>query len=257
MTAPAFNEKAAPLSLMTPAQYQSVLENLVANGTGWGKTKQVGAYLLQDVALVTETSSGKVETTKNVAVEKLYVTMDTDTYPREATRNLIVEEIARKWGKKNIKERDLADPDFSGPGLWTLKKGAFEGDYKPVDPKGNTYNPDPNAYRVVTTTAETVKMPVQWGDFTVEAGGAFAIRQKDIPALAEALAAIKAGTTTAEEALYAKDAKGNTVSKFDIYGMEPGFLEKNYGAVALTAETTAIQASFKPAKPKAAGLKNG
>lgn len=245
MTANTFNEKAQPPAMMDANAYRALLEALLANGEGYGKTQSVGGYLLQDIKLVTETSSGKGETTKNIAVEKLYVTMDTEQYPSVYLRNLVIQDITKKWGGKLIQERDLNAPEFSGPGLWTLKKGAFEGDYMPSGAP-NTYAPNPEAYRVTLATDKPVNIPVQWdGGFVIETGGTVAIRQKDVPAVAEALRAIRAGEVSAEDALLTKDAKGNVLAKFDIYGMEPGFLEKNYAPVALNAETKAIAASLQ------------
>lgn len=247
-----FDDKAAPPALMDAQTYRAMLEKLVAEGQGYGKTQNVGAFLLQDIKLVTETNSGKDETSKNISVEKLYIIMDLDQYPNEIGRNLVVKDIAKNWGGKIVRERDLESPDFKGPGLWTNKKGAFEGDYMKADPsdvKSSLYVPDPNAYRVTLITETAIKMPVQWGDFTVEAGGAIAVREKDIPALAEALQSIRDGKATAEEALYAKDKEGKSVAKFDIYGMMPGFLEASYKPVPLKPETEAIAASFEDKDP--------
>lgn len=251
-----FNQKATPPALMTPKEYQAILESLLAKGTGWGKTTKVGGYLLDDIVLETETSSGKTETVKKVAVEKVAVIMDINQYPLEKTRDLVVQEIASNWGKKIIKQRNPNEPEFRGPGLWTIKAGAFKDDYVAVN-GSNTYEPNPAAYRVTVETDKAVKIPVQWGDFVVEKGGVLAIRQKDVPALAEALAAVKAGTTTAEDALYTTDKEGKTVAKFDIYGMEPGFLQKNYGAVELNDTTKASMKPFGAAAPASKKPGNG
>ncbi len=244
----AFAEKDAPPALMTPAEYKDTLEKLLGDGEGRGKTVDVGAYLLEDIKLVTETSSGKDETAKDIKVEKLYIVMDTSQYPSDYLRGLVVQDITKNWGGKLIKERDLDSPDFKGPGIWTIKQNSFEFDY--VKPEGaaeksSTYVPNTEAYRVCLTVDDAVTIPVQWGDFTVEAGGTLAIRERDVPALAEALQAIRNGKTTAEEALYTTNDDGGTVAKFDIYGMEPGFLEDNYGKVELKETTQATQSTFK------------
>lgn len=249
-----FNKKAEPPILMTPKEYQAILETLLAKGTGWGKTKNVGGYLLDDIVIETETSSGKTETVKKVTVEKVAVIMDIEQYPLEKTRDLVIQEIAANWGKKVIKQRNPNEPEFRGPGLWTIKAGAFKDDYVAVN-GSNTYEPNTAAWRVTVETDKAVKIPVQWGDFVVEKGGALAIRQKDVPALAEALQAVRSGTTTAEEALYTQDKDGKTVAKFDVYGMEPNFLPKNYNPVELYPETEKAMAAFgaKPAAPKKPG----
>lgn len=242
-----FPEKKAEPELMDAKTYQSTLETLLGEGQGWGKTVNVGAYLLEDISLVTETSSGLDETAKTIKVEKFYVVMDMDQYRSEQVRGLVIKDIAKNWGGKTIGERDLNAPDFKGPGIWTIKQNAFEFDYLKTDENDRTnsaYKPNPEAYRVCHTVAQAVKIPVQWGDFTVEAGGSLAIRERDVAELAEALQSIREGKTTAEEALYTTDDQGNTVAKFDIYGMEPGFLEGNYGNVPLKPETQKTQSAF-------------
>lgn len=252
----AFTEETTPPALMSPAEYQSTLEKLLGDGEGRGKTVDVGAFLLEDIKLVTETSSGKDETAKDIKVEKLYIVMDTSQYPSDYLRGLVVQDITKNWGGKLIKERDLDSPDFKGPGIWTIKQNSFEFDYvKPedADAKSSTYVPNTEAYRVCLTVDDAVTIPVQWGDFTVEAGGTLAIRERDVPALAGALMAIRHGEMTPEEALYETKEDGSTVAKFDIYGMEPGFLEGNYGKVELKEATQAIQSKFKDGEdgPKA------
>ncbi len=249
-----FNKKSEPPVQVDAKTYQAILENLVANGDGWGKTKNVGGYFLASLDFETKTSSGKVETRNTVDfAKKMYITMDVDQYPSEYLRNLVIQDITKKWGGKLIKEREQQSPDFSGPGLWLLKKDNFEGDYKPLDAKSNTYAPDPTAWRVMLGVDKAVKIPVVWaGGFTIEAGGHLAVRQKDIPALAQALADIKAGKTTAEEALYVTDEKSKErIAKFDIYGTEPKFQDNNYAPIVLNDVTKDIQAQFK-AKPASA-----
>ncbi|MDE1151189.1 MAG: hypothetical protein PW788_01530 [Micavibrio sp.] len=252
-------DKAQPPALMDAQTYRATLEQLLAKGTGYGKTQNVGGFLLQDINLLTETSSGKVETAKTIKVEKFYVVMDIDQYPSEFVRGLVIKDIAKNWGGKTVHERDLNEPDFKGPGLWTLKQGNFEFDYMPADAgnaKSSTWKPNPEAFRVCLKTDAAVNVPVQWGTFVVEKGGTLAIREKDVAGLASALQSIRNGKATAEEALYAKDDKGNTVARFDIYGMEPGFLENNYNPVTLKPETKAAGAAFatrKKAAPKTPG----
>lgn len=255
-----FNQKAAKPAQLDAAAYQAILEKLLGQGEGWGKNKQVGAYLLEKLEFETMTTSGKVETRNSVDFEKkMYIVMDTDQYPSEYLRNLVIQDITKKWGGKLIKERDLSQPEFSGPGLWLIKKGSFEGDYMPVAGKKNTYDPDPAAYRVTLAVTTPVNIPVQWtGGFVVEKDGDIAIRQKDIPALAAALHAIRKGETTAEEALFTTDAKsGERVAKFDIYGMEPKFRETNYAPVPIYPETEAAMGAFKKAPAAKRATKSG
>jgi hypothetical protein len=246
-----FDDKAKAPELMEPEIYAATLRSLLARGKGYGKTENVAGFLLPDLHIVTETKTGLTETDKIVKVEKLYVIMDLNQYPQELQRGLVIKDIAKNWGGKTIGERELEDPDFKGPGLWTNKQGAFEFDYVKANPSrtDSVFKPNPEAYRVTLQTNDTVVIPVQWGTFKVEAGGTLAIRERDISALAEALDSIAKGKATIEDALYAKNDKGQTVAKFDVYGMEPKFLENNYNPVTLKASTQETQAAFKPKRP--------
>lgn len=246
-----FAEEAKAPALMDANTYRQTLERLLAVGKGYGKTESVAGFLLPDLRIVTETKTGLTETDKIVKVEKLYIIMDLDQYPQEMQRGLVVKDIAKNWGGKTIGERELEDPDFKGPGLWTNKQGAFEFDYVKANPSrtDSVFKPNPEAFRVTLQTNETILMPVQWGTFKVEAGGTLAVRERDIQELATALQSIRDGKATAEEALYAKNDKGQTVAKFDVYGMEPKFLENNYNPVKLKDSTKEAQAAFKPKKP--------
>ena len=235
-------------ALMDATTYQSLLEKLLGDGEGYGKTRGVGAYLLPDLKLVTETASGKGETTKNVSVEKLYVVMDLDLYQSEDVRKAVVKDIARRWGDKTVRESDLDSPDFKGPGLWTIKKGSFEFDYLPQNEGKNDglWKPNPEAFRVTLTTDGDINIPVQWGGgFVVETGGTIAIREKDVKDLADALQQVRAGTKSAHDALFTKDKSGAEVTTYDIYGMNPGFLQENYNPVSLKAETAETTKPFK------------
>ncbi len=251
-----FQGKAAAPDLMKPEQYKTLLENLLTQGTGFGKTEGVGAYLMQDILIQTQTSSGQNETAKPITVEKLYIVMDIAQYPSDFLRGLVVKDIAKNWGGKIISERDLDAPDFKGPGIWTGKKSGFEFDYVKADEsdaKSSLFKPNPEAFRVCLQLDEAVKIPVAWGSFTIEKGGTLAIRERDVADLAKALHSIRSGEQTIEQALYKTDDKGNTVAKFDVYGMEPKFLENNYNPVALKPETQAVTGTLAQtggAKPK-------
>ena len=177
---PKFDEKSAAPQLMEPEIYASTLRSLLARGKDYGKTESVAGFLLPDIKVVTETSSGQNETAKDIKVEKFYIIMDLAQYPQEMQRGLVIKDIAKNWGGKTIRERDLNEPDFKGPGLWTNKQGAFEFDYLKANesPQDSVFKPNPEAYRVTLTTKDTVIIPVQWGTFKIEAGGTLAIRDE-------------------------------------------------------------------------------
>lgn len=241
-----FAECAPPPPLMAAEDYCALLETLLAEGTGHGKTKPVAAYLLRNLRLMSADSGEESE----VEIKPLYLVMDPEEWPNEYGRTLALKDIWEQYMSRMIGEQDMNAPDFNGPGLWTAKQSSFDEDYlrrEGLDNNGkrvNLYDPDPDAYRLCLTVEKRITIPVQWGTYTIGNGGTIALREKDIPSLAEALKAVRNGQTTIEDALYTKDKHGKTIARFDVYGMEPGFLEKNYGNVTLKPETQDILTAF-------------
>ncbi len=260
--APTFEDQAKGLDPLDASEYQAVLEDLLHKGTGFGKTETVAAYLLRDLRLVDGKSSPANATAafQSVAVEPLYVVMDTRHWPNEYARSLVLQDMMIAYVRRVTGEEDLNHPDFNGSGIWTSRKASFEGDYKRQDGlndqgrRTNLYNPDPEAYRLCLRAERAMVIPTRWGTYPVKAGGTLAIREKDVPALAAALRSVKSGAQTAEEALYDTDANGKTIARFDVYGMEPTFLENNYNPVPLKPATRALMDAVM-AEPSAS--KNG
>ncbi len=252
MTAKQFKKNAAPTEIMDTETYRAMLEKLVTQGKTYGKTEPVGAYQLKDIKLVTERSAGGDETAQDISVEPLYLVLDPEIY-NDIARPLVVKDMAENWGQKLVHERDLDSPDFKGPGIWLQKAGNLEFDYVPAaegeEQKAKSlFKPNDKAYRVTLQVEQDVKIPVPWaGGFVVKKGGTIAIRERDVPQLVQALEDIKAGNTTAEDALFKTDDQGNKVTTFDVYGMEPGFCEKNYNPIQPTAANTNA-AKLKPKK---------
>ncbi|GAB5389936.1 MAG: hypothetical protein Alpg2KO_29040 [Alphaproteobacteria bacterium] len=228
-------------------EYASTLTDLVTKGAGFGKTVNVGAYKLENFKVVTETSSGEVETERELEVQDVYLIMDIDQYPTEQLRKMVVKDMARNWAGRVVHERDLQDPDYSAPGIWTNKSSAVEGDYKRVSDDSGEWTPDPDAYRVCLRVDRDIVIPVPWGEFKIEKGGHLAVRERDVPALAKALQKVASGKISAEKALLRTNDKGQIVSVFDVYGMEPDFLDNNYGSVGLKAETSSAMKAVEAA----------
>jgi hypothetical protein len=251
----ASNTEAAPKPLMCPEEYQSLLENLLADGDGMGKTEPVAAYQMSDMRLVTEKDTQKTE--QQIKIERLYLVMDLKVYPNTYARSLTVQEIAVSYARRILGEGDINSPDFDGPGVWTTKKEAFEFDYTPrksgeiYDSFGrpnSIYDPCPDAYRICLTVKQPITIPTQWGQpYEIETGGALAIRERDVRALSDALQSVRDGLMTVQQALY----KDNTsTARFDVYGMDPGFLKDNYNKVALKPETMKIKQLFEQHTPR-------
>lgn len=248
-----FERKAAPPVLGAQAYFE-LLEKLLAAGVGYGKTEPVAAYLLRDLRIVTEAEAATQSAP--VKITPVYVVMDPKEWPNEYGRSLVMQDIMVSYAKRMVGESELNAPDFKGPGLWTVKKRSFEEDYcrrEGLNEEGrplNLYDPNPDAFRVCFQVTEPVTIPTNWGaPWTIGAGGTLAIREKDVPALAAALLSVRNGDTTPEQALFA--AGGSGVTSFDVYGMEPGFLENNYKPVELKSSTQAIMK--QSSRGKAAG----
>lgn len=242
-----FTGSSSAPSLMDAAEYYKTLSNLLTQGSGFGKTQPVAAFLLRNLRLVTTTESGVDEVTKDIAVEPLYLIMDLKNYPIDYVQKLVVRDIMSKYAARIVGEEDLNSPDFKGPGLWTNKKSSFEGDYVEDPNNKNQYLPNKDAFRICLTVNKPIIIPTSWGDpFTIETGGTLAVRECDVKALSSTLQDIAEGKISPKEALMNED--GST--KFDVYGMNPGFLEKNYQDVELKPATQQSIATLSSAAPQ-------
>ncbi|TVQ82006.1 MAG: hypothetical protein EA357_11035 [Micavibrio sp.] len=250
-----FAERAPPQGGTEAERYAALLQDLLKDGRCYGKTEPVAAYLLSPMILSDSESGRQAE----IGVQPLYLVMDLRHWPNAYARELILKDIFEQYAQRMVSEETVNAPDFNGPGLWTAKKASFEADYRPRKAEGKAeneaenedgssrhiYEPDPAAHRLCLPVARQTRIPVTWGHYTVPAGGALAVREKDLPELAAALQSVQDGTKTAEEALYKTDEKGKTVARFDVYGMEAGFLESSYNAVPPQPETQKIQDTLR------------
>ena len=253
-----FNAKAKPPQVMDAEDYRLLLEKLLASGKGFGKTERVAAYELTDIIIGTEKMMGKkvVEGEERIKVEPLYLVMDVKQWPNAYVRLLGMKEIGSQYMARMAGEQQINAHDFKAPGLWTSKKKAFEADYTVTDDlyyyweNSYIYSPNPDAFRICMKVTHDMTIPVAWGTYMVGKGGALAVRQQDVEKLAAALDDIRSGKATAEQALFKTDGSGNRVAKFDVYGMDPGFLEGNYKPVTLAPETEAVAERFAARLPK-------
>lgn len=246
-----FAEKAPPPPVMEPAEYLLLLEKLITEGKPVGKTVPVAAYFLTDIKFDQLDDAGnKIGETK-IEVKPAYVVMDMSLLKNEYARRLTVEDIAVQYAKRNIGIKDINSPDFKGSYVWTAKKKAFEEDYKRRDGELNEYgkpsniwDPQPEAYRLTLQFNKAATIPVEWGTYPMYNGSNLAVRSKDIPAVVAALKSIRSGEKSIEDALYTKNEEGETITRFDIYGMDPGFLEANYKPVELQPAILQVIADF-------------
>lgn len=260
-------------TVLTPKQYFDLLEQLVIDGKGIGKTSNVTAYKLPEITVETLTDTGEHETTNTIAFKKdVYILFDREKWPREnaLATDAAIEDLGKNWGKKTVQvnragedmeaegdiEAAVADKvkalmgiaDLSKAGVYVSTANNFEDDYAPTAPGSTDYMPNPDGKRVALTVTEDIVLPVSWypgATFDVAKGGTIVTRerpQKDgedvgqYPELAAAIASVRSGTPI-EEAIY--DEKG--VPKFDVWGLHPGFREANYGDVELSSDVDAIK----------------
>ena len=249
-----FNENAPAPQVLEPEAYRQLLEKLLGEGTGWGKTEAVAAYFMGPMQFINQTPAGDEK--EEIEVKPLYVVMDLKEWPNTYGRKLCVMDITERYGRRMVGEADINAPDFTAPGIWTAPKNAFEGDY--IRRQGNDeygeplriYDPDPAAFRICMEIDQAVTIPTHWGEpWPARPGGCIAVREREVPELVAALQEIRAGRKTAEQALYTTDRDGKVITKFDVYGMNPGFLKKNYKPVSLLPQTVAACKPFEKEKP--------
>lgn len=243
-------ENSGKLPPIDAQAYEKLVEDLLARGECKGKTQPVAALLFQDMKIETLTQTGLSEVEGKVTVEPKYLVMDLTQYPDKESQNAIRKELLDNYGGRLSGERPSDEQDISVSGIWLIKKSGFEQDYRPSE-NGN-FEPNPGAFRLCLDVDKPIGLPVMWDQsFAVEKGGTVAIRAKDVPQLIEAMRQVAEGKISAREALLQPDGK----SRFDIYGMEPSFAEKNYAAApmpsAVQAQMDAYQ-NWRAAQPKKA-----
>jgi|GEM_PF-6123186 len=224
--------------------YLGLLKGLVEDGEAFAKTTPRYAVKWPALVIHTETSDGQLETAKEIDPD-VYILFDPAGFPTAADRDKAAAAIINNFRDKALAQQDLRAVDYKGPDLWVMEGKKFRAEYAPDPAEKNKYQPNEEARtapRQCLAVTEDIEFPVQWGTFIVEAGGAIATRVSDLAAIQTALTDIAQNIESLEaqnlspealketsralirQTLYKED--GTTV--FDIYGMKPGFLEKNY-----------------------------
>lgn len=230
---------------LTPSQYFSLLSVLVSDGEPWGKTTPIYAYPLdQRLSLVTLKQDGAVETEKNVKVldAGLSLVFDAKVWPDTAVRHKMIRQMFVSLAKKALGQQDINQADLAAHDIWTIETKRLPGDYMPVANEPNLWTPDPGAIRITVAVDKDIRLPVQWGTFDVDAGGVIAVRKRDQDELGAALNEIAQGKISAEQALYETktvDGVESRVSRFDVYGMKPGFRESSYAPLVKVLKSKA------------------
>ncbi len=245
-----FYTNAATSDVIDEQAYYSLVTTLLLSGLCFGKAEPVAAYLLRPVVLVDEKSG---LTSAISPPPPQYVVMDIKEWTNEYARLLAMQEIMVQHARQIIGDKDINEPTFKGPGIWSTKKKDFDFDYvrrEGTDDMGrllNIYDPNPEARRIALQTVQPVLIPTLWGEpFLVSAGCSIVIRERDVEGLSRALDDVKRGSATIREALYNSE-KGPHHSRFDVYGTgTPDFMEKNYRVVPEKDSTARARSVLSP-----------
>ena len=224
--------------------YLGLLNGLVDDGEAFAKTTPRYAVKWPALVIHTETSNGQLETAKEIDPD-VYILFDPAGFPTAADRDNAAATIINNFRDKALAQQDLRAVDYKGPDLWVMEGKKFRAEYEPDPAEKNKYQPNEEARtapRQCLTVDEDIEFPVQWGTFVVEKGGAIATRVSDLAEIQKVLTDVSqniqslkaqnlpddelrdASRALIRQSLYKED--GTTL--FDIYGMKPGFLEKNY-----------------------------
>lgn len=242
--------------------YLGLLKGLVDDGEAFAKTTPRYAVKWPALVIHTETSNGQLETAKEIDPD-VYILFDPAGFPTTADRDNAAATIINNFRDKALAQQDLRAVDYKGPDLWVMEGKKFRAEYEPDPVEKNKYQPNEEARtapRQCLTVDEDIEFPVQWGTFIVEKGGAIATRVSDLAEIQKILMDVTQNIQSLQaqnlppaelketsralirQSFYKED--GTTV--FDIYGMKPGFLEKNYD---LFVPDQAAQKSARPPKP--------
>lgn len=249
-------KKNAPPPVMQPEEYRLLLEDLLTKGQAFGKTEPVAAYFARNIEFDKTDAAGNVVSSSVIEIVPTYIIMDTKYLTNEYARMLTAKDIMAQYAMRVLGLQDVNHPDYKGSSIWAAKPSAFEGDYtrrKELNEYGkpsNIWDPNPEAFRLTLPFNKAATIPTAWGTYPMNPGSTLAVRSKDIPALAEALQSIRSGKATTEEALYTTNDEGEALTKFDVYGMEPGFLKDNYKPVELEETTRATLDRFARRRTK-------
>jgi len=237
MAETAFSNLLTERTVLSPDNYALLLRQLLDKGRLWGKTAPIHAHSLEPkLVIVTTKLDGQEETRADILTSGLCLVFDAAHWPDAQQRRAVVRDIFISAAYKLAGEQDWNAADWRGADVWTQRYDTLISDYAPDPSTPTLWRPRPDAARLVLPVSHALRMPVPWGTFDVDAGGHIALRQRDIPALQQALTEVATGRKNAEDALYTtstRTGQPEQVSAFDVFGMYPGFLEKNYVSLEL------------------------
>jgi len=179
-------------------EYQKLLESLLAEGKAYAIARNIAAIPYG---------------TDNRGRDLFIVSTDLAEARRVKNEGITDSDELEKLGFKVMKAhrlRNLYDSDTS-------------------DPDHLVWKPNPRNMRIALPVSQSTVILAPWGGpYEISAGGQISMPLLEYKRLAETFNAIRYGQTTAEEAFFENDTFNGLgkKAKFDVYGIEPGFLEK-------------------------------
>ena len=237
---------------MRPIDYYILLKDLRDKGRKYDKTTPRFAFRWPNLRIRTQTSSGEKEVDKEFD-HNIYIVADPDAFDQSESYRLM-ETIIKRFSEKLLQQTNLNQPDFEGPGVWTVHADKFEASYEIKPGSVLEYMPkkDDSAQRLALVINKKIEIPTNWGEpFLIEEGGAIASAYNDLKVINDILEKVDkelSGTLSIDSQRLSDIAPQNDLadqvelilikhlyvdnntdhSVLDIYGMEPGFLQKNY-----------------------------
>ena len=219
-------------------QYADLLQQLVNNGLRVGKTEDAFVY---DFANDPDLKDKQITIgTQNLDVisQEAAVQSYNDYDPKQESKRqkvLIIDAKVYNTAEKREKlisrmKMMLATTGrFEAEGIYMNERRKITDDYlfeNSGKPEIQSIKPNPDAVRVAYKISDkAVKIPVQWGDYTIEKDGSVVVREKDMQELKKALTAYQSDKNP--DHLLQPDGK----AKFDVYGTDPFFVEDNYSNI--------------------------
>lgn len=237
----AFPKRSSALTPVSQEEYYVLIKKLLAEGQAYEKKAGIYAYPLVPLRVLTKNDVGCDETESEIDPNSFLV-FDSAAYSKEEAQSF-QRFIFTNYGQltsdmesldsavfKAINEKKLSlHVKASGYGIWTMAPKNFANDYE-YDAESKMYKVKPDTTRLCIDLDQDVGIPWKWSpSFDIRKGGTFVARTEQLKDIAAAIADVEAGRKTIAEAFFEKDPKtGELRTKFDTYGMHPGFRAANY-----------------------------
>lgn len=237
----AFPKSSSALTPASQEEYYDLIKKLLAEGQAYEKKAGIYAFPLVPLRVLTKNDEGGNETENEIEPNSVLI-FDGAAYSKEEAQSFH-RFIFTNYGQltsdmealdsavfKAINDKKLLlHVKASGYGIWTMSPKNFGNDYE-YDEASKMYKVKEGTTRLCMDLDKDVGVPWKWSSsFDIRKGGTFVARTEQLKDIAAAIADVEAGRKTIAEAFFEKDPKtGELRTKFDTYGMHPGFRTANY-----------------------------